>query len=1567
MKAFVLAQVRASALLFFVGLVVAVPSALSQTATLSPTSSSFGSVGIGGSAAKTFTLKNTGTAALSVTSISASGSFSSSTTCGAIAAKGSCSISVSFTPTATGSMTGTLTVVDSAGTQTSSLTGTGAAPATISPASRSFGNVAVGSPSAAKTFTVANKSTSTMAFTVTPSAGFVETDNCASVAANASCTINASAEPTAAGAETGTISVSYSGFGSPLSASVTATGIAPVTISPASRAFGNVAAGTTSAAKTFTVTNKSTSTIAFTVTPSTGFVETDNCASVAANATCTINASYAPTAVGAQTGTISVSYGGFGSPLSVSVTGTGIAPVTVSPATLAFSTTLKVGTASNSKTVTINNKATVALTIQSIVASPAAYTETNTCGTSIAASSSCTVTVIFTPNVSGSIPGTLTITDGAVGSPQVVTMTGAGVLTNLKSIAITPANSSVAKGAQMQFTATGTYSNGTTGNVTAAAVWTSTNPAVLSIVSNTGLATGVSSGATTVSASVAGTTTVSNSTGITVSGAALASIALSPVGASIAPGGTQQYTAMGTYTDSSTAALAASSLVFSSDNTGVATVSATGMATGVNGGTANIKASSGTMTSPSVPLTVTGPTLQSITISPSAPSITKGGTQQFTATGNYSDGTHPDLTTQVTWSATPTSNLTISNTAGTQGLATAVAAGPATVTASWGGGTVQGTDSVTVAPPALTAITVTPASVNLGQGALQQYTATGTYADGTTANITSQVTWISGNTSLVSITNAGLATVLGTSSTAISISASLGTVTSNPPAFLSALSSLPLVCPQSTIDMKVLVVTNNAAAYVDLAAIQQILDYIGTPYTVMDISTVTPTVLSDGACHGYYQGVIMAFGDDIYNSTTLYSTLNTYETTFQVRQVNWFFNPTPDYGFNDATSTVASTTTYTANFTPAAATVFPNINTATPLTISGAFIYLSQPYTPASPATVTPLLTDASGNVLSEIYAPGNGQQILSQTFDSNQYLTHDLVLAYGLINWVTKGIFLGDYHVYASPQVDDFFIDDSEWIPSTPCLTNLATKDRTAPDASNLPVFRLNSADMTQLVTWQNGVENDPSGLFSQFKLTLALNGVGTAGNGDWTGLTAPVIATSSTNGVASFVAQSFSGLVGQKATVTGTTNGNGIFNGTWTITGITSSAATTPGTTTFTATISAAGTIAQKTENAGSVSVPDDLVANLQTYQSNFHWISHTYDHPGTLNGLCQSTPTGTGCGDVEDGSDPTDDIDLEILTNRWVASDPNALPAWGALDLDSSDAGLKQLTFTDFNSGNIVTPGVTGLNDPNVPTYLYNDGIRYAVSDTSVIGQANNGPNPSPNVGIVNVIPGTTTPSGIYEVPRYPNDVFYNAANWADDEAEFVCIYSNYVEPGSTATPAPDPPFNTYNAAQILDFTSTTFVANMLKGDMDPQMFHQPDLHFSDNYPALSAQPFGPPSPAVTIPGLASPHVSSLISDTYNLTFTKYKALYNLPVLSPTLDQLGQAMQNRNAYNESGVTASMIGVGGSTPTISITMPSGAAVSSAVIPVSGLNSNGAELYGGKNISHITLTSGQTITLPLQ
>ena len=644
-------------------------------------------------------------------------------------------------------------------------------------------------------------------------------------------------------------------------------------------------------------------------------------------------------------------------------------------------------------------------------------------------------------------------------------------------------------------------------------------------------------------------------------------------------------------------------------------------------------------------------------------------------------------------------------------------------------------------------------------------------------------------------------------------------------------------CATPTIDMKLLVVTNGKTE-ADFPAIKQILDYLGTPYDVLDMAVytggITAPMLSDGVCHGYYQGVIFAYGGYIYTLPGM-ATLTSYEQKFAIRQLNWYMYPNNDFGFNyPYNGIITASGTDNASFTSAGASVFWYANTANPVVVSNAFIYQDTPLTtlPAG-ASVTPLLTDASGYALSLIYTQGDGRQYLTQTFDSGPYLMHDLVLAYGLINWVAKGIFLGEYHVYAAAQVDDFFINDSEWIPGTPC-TDPITHDRTPPDSTTLPFFRINSADMASLVAWQNKTQSDP--LLAKFKLTLAFNGVGTTGNTDWTGLPSPGVAN-------------------------------------------------------------------------------DDLTTHVQDYQQYFHWISHTYDHPNSLNGLHKSDPYG------DPNTPQMDSIDLEILTNQYVANGSGQ-----NLDTDTSDT-VRTIHLADFNPLNAVTPGVTGLNDLYVPSYLVQDGVGYVVTDTSVLGQPNNGPNPSPNVGIVN----SYAPS-LYEVPRRPNDVFFNAANWSDDQAEFYCIYNNPVQP----------PYNTFSAPQVLDFVSSDFVTHMLMGDMDPEMFHQPNLHDYDG------------------------QAHSLLSDTYDQTFSKYERLFKRGLVSLTLDQLGQAMQNRNAYNLSTATASLTGASGSNQTISITVPATAAVASAIIPVTGLYSAGAEAYGGQYLSHVQINRGQTITLPV-
>jgi len=99
--------------------------------------------------------------------------------------------------------------------------------------------------------------------------------------------------------------------------------------------------------------------------------------------------------------------------------------------------------------------------------------------------------------------------------------------------------------------------------------------------------------------------------------------------------------------------------------------------------------------------------------------------------------------------------------------------------------------------------------------------------------------------------------------------------------------------------MKLLVVTNGKTES-DFPAIKQILDYLGTPYDVLDMTVstagITSAMLSDGSCLGYYQGVIFAYGGYIYSLPGM-SILTSYEQAFGVRQLNWYMYPNNDFGF----------------------------------------------------------------------------------------------------------------------------------------------------------------------------------------------------------------------------------------------------------------------------------------------------------------------------------------------------------------------------------------------------------------------------------------------------------------------------------------------------------------------------------------------------------------------------------------------------------------------------------------------------------------------------------------------
>jgi subtilase family serine protease len=202
---------------------------------LTPTSLTFSKTPVGTtSAAKNVTLTNTGTATLSIASITASGNFAvSKTTCGTQVLVGKkCTVSVTFTPTAEGTSTGTLSFNDNApgNPQTVSLSGTGTS-LKLSPTSLSYGPVTVGQTSPAQTVTISNGTTSTVSLTkigltgTFPGDYLITNNTCgATLGGNASCTVSIAFKPTARGDRSASLRVTSNGGGSPQTVSLLGTG-----------------------------------------------------------------------------------------------------------------------------------------------------------------------------------------------------------------------------------------------------------------------------------------------------------------------------------------------------------------------------------------------------------------------------------------------------------------------------------------------------------------------------------------------------------------------------------------------------------------------------------------------------------------------------------------------------------------------------------------------------------------------------------------------------------------------------------------------------------------------------------------------------------------------------------------------------------------------------------------------------------------------------------------------------------------------------------------------------------------------------------------------------------------------------------------------------------------------------------------------------------------------------------------------------------------------------------------------------------------------------------------------
>lgn len=316
----------------------------------------------------------------------------------------------------------------------------------------------------------------------------------------------------------------------------------------------------------------------------------------------------------------------------------------------------------------------------------------------------------------------------------------------LVSIAITPANSDLLLGTLQQFTATGTFSDGSVRDITGSVTWVSSNDSVASI-SGSGLTTALSLGSLAISASSG---SISASTTANVQSSVLTSLAIDPANAKLAHLTSQQFHATGTYTDGSTQNLTGK-VSWTSSNNPVATIASAGLLSTLTPGTTTITATLGSIAT-STTLEVTNATIFSISVSPSRQTIAVGTALAFSAVGRFSDNTAQTITRDSTWSSDNPAVAAI----GIGGTANAVGTGTANISATFNG--VSSSVPLYVTPATISSITVTPATAVLAPGTYLNFVATATLSDGSTQVITNVANWSSSESTVATVNSGGRVT-----------------------------------------------------------------------------------------------------------------------------------------------------------------------------------------------------------------------------------------------------------------------------------------------------------------------------------------------------------------------------------------------------------------------------------------------------------------------------------------------------------------------------------------------------------------------------------------------------------------------------------------------------------------------------------------------------------------------------------------------------------------------------------------------------------------------------------------
>src|SRR4051794_8441023 len=283
--------------------------------------------------------------------------------------------------------------------------------------------------------------------------------------------------------------------------------------------------------------------------------------------------------------------------------------------------------------------------------------------------------------------------------------------------------------------------------------------------------------------------------------------------------------------------------------------------------------------------------------------------------------------------------------------------------------------------------------------------------------------------------------------------------------------------PGQRVDLRVLLISADGSEP-GFGAWKAALDREGVPYDTLVATQAAP--LSDaqladyGADHARYQGVILAGGDlgaAVTNpdattsflsafSDAEWATLAKFERTFGIRQVSDYTAPSPAHGLLAVPG--ATTDGQVGTLTAAGHAAFPYLKDTVAIAdddpnTAETFGYAAKPADPAAWQTL--LAGPAADTAFLGIYThPDDGREEMVMTVASNQFQNHNQLLRDGMLNWVTRGVFLGYARNYLELDVDDVFLPDDKWDAA-------ANVTDYRPEAA----IRMTGADVANAVAWEH------------------------------------------------------------------------------------------------------------------------------------------------------------------------------------------------------------------------------------------------------------------------------------------------------------------------------------------------------------------------------------------------------------------------------------------------------------------------------------------------------------------